>query len=178
VLTSLYPDQVLSIGASSAAAWREKFWARHQREATPALVFQPNSTEEVAVAVLLCRKTGLNFSVKSGGHAAMRGASSSDGGIVIDLEKFNQVEVNEDKGIARIGSGGRWTQVFTELGKHGLAVAGGRSGGVGVGGYTLGGMLLKILLRGRQRLTTIQGAFRSLHLLAAGPAVTCETTNS
>jgi FAD/FMN-containing dehydrogenase len=68
----------------------------------------------------------------------MQGASSIDG-VVIDLKKLNGVELNEDKSIARIGTGAHWVQVFEELAKDGLAVAGGRVADVGVGGYTLGG---------------------------------------
>lgn len=69
----------------------------------------------------------------------MKGASSVDEGLVIDLKNLNSVVLSDDKKIASIGSGGIWKIVFAELEKHGLAVAGGRSGDVGVGGYTLGG---------------------------------------
>lgn len=69
----------------------------------------------------------------------MKGASSSDEGIVIDLKNLNAVDLSEDKSIVGIGSGNRWERVFEELAKYGLAVAGGRAGDVGVGGYSLGG---------------------------------------
>jgi FAD/FMN-containing dehydrogenase len=115
-----------------------QFWSQCQREAKPTLIFQPTSAKEVAIAVLVCRQTQTRFAVKSGGHAPMQGASSIDG-VVIDLKKLNGVELNEDKSIARIGTGAYWVQVFEELAKDGLAVAGGRVADVGVGGYTLGG---------------------------------------
>ena len=69
----------------------------------------------------------------------MRGASSVDGGAVIDLRSLNKIELSEDKSIAKIGASNNWERVFENLAKDGLAVAGGRAGGVGVGGYTLGG---------------------------------------
>jgi hypothetical protein len=113
----------------------------HQRAVTPAVVFQPTSAKEVAIAVILCKGTGCKFAVRSGGHAAMKGASSVDGGVTIDLKNLNSVKLNEDKSIALLGGGNTWERVFEELGKDGLAVAGGRAGDVGVGGYTLGGGL-------------------------------------
>lgn len=69
----------------------------------------------------------------------MKGASSIDKGIVLDLKNLDCVEFNEDKSIVRLGTGNRWERVFEIIGKEGLGVAGGRAGDVGVGGYTLGG---------------------------------------
>lgn len=71
----------------------------------------------------------------------MKGASSIDDGLVIDLKNLDGIQLVESKSIARIGAGNKWKPVFEELAKNGLAVAGGRSAGVGVGGYTLGGEL-------------------------------------
>jgi FAD/FMN-containing dehydrogenase len=111
----------------------------HQQAVTPAAIFQPRSAKEVAIALILCKEAECKFAVKSGGHAAMKGASSADGGVTIDLKHLNSIELNEDKTIASLGAGNTWERVFEELGKDGLAVAGGRAGDVGVGGYTLGG---------------------------------------
>lgn len=69
----------------------------------------------------------------------MKNASSVDGGIVFDMKNFNMVKLNEDKSIASLGPGNRWETVFRELDNHGIGVAGGRAGDVGVGGYTVGG---------------------------------------
>lgn len=69
----------------------------------------------------------------------MKGASSADEGVVIDLKNLTGVVLSEDKSIAKIGAGNKWKKVFEELEKDRLAVAGGRAGDVGVGGYSLGG---------------------------------------
>jgi FAD/FMN-containing dehydrogenase len=69
----------------------------------------------------------------------MKGASSVDDGVVIDLKNLDQITLNTDKTIVSLGPGNKWKRVYEELGKDGLAVAGGRAGDVGVGGYTLGG---------------------------------------
>ncbi|KAF1849247.1 FAD binding domain protein [Cucurbitaria berberidis CBS 394.84] len=135
VLSSLYPKLIVS----DTDTWRKQFFSAHQQSAKPSLIFQPTSSKDVAIALLLCRQSNTKFAVKSGGHAAMTGASSADEGIVIDLKNLNCVELSEDKSIAKIGAGNRWEHVFEKLAKDGLAVAGGRSGDVGVGGYSLGG---------------------------------------
>ncbi|KAF2026435.1 FAD binding domain protein [Setomelanomma holmii] len=138
VLSKLYPKRVIS-SSLEQQLWKQSYWSMHQREANPSLVFQPASAQEVAVALILCRAAQCKFSVKSGGHAAMRGASSADGGVTIDLANLNGVVLNENKSIASIGAGNRWEYVFKELDKYGVGVAGGRAGDVGAGGYTLGG---------------------------------------
>ncbi|CAO2652090.1 Nn.00g003730.m01.CDS01 [Neocucurbitaria sp. VM-36] len=138
ILSSLYPKQIITT-ATETEAWRKQFFSRHQHAAKPSVIFQPGSSKEVAIVLLLCRQNNVKFAVKSGGHAAMKGASSVDEGVVIDLTNLDGVELNEDKSIAKLGAGNRWERVFEELAKDGLAVAGGRAGDVGVGGYSLGG---------------------------------------
>ncbi|KAF1831135.1 FAD-binding domain-containing protein [Decorospora gaudefroyi] len=137
-LAKLYPKQIITTAADTEA-WRKQFWSVNQRDAKPTLIFQPESAKDVAIALLVCRFAQAKFAVKSGGHAAMKGASSADGGIVIDLKKLNMIELSDNKKIAKLGAGNKWESVFEELAKDGLAVAGGRTADVGVGGYTLGG---------------------------------------
>jgi FAD/FMN-containing dehydrogenase len=51
----------------------------------------------------------------------------------------NEIEVSEDKAYIRIGVGNRWGAVNHVLDPLGVATAGGRISGVGVGGFTSGG---------------------------------------
>ncbi len=156
--------------------WRKGYWSSNQQSAKPSFVIQPREAKEVAIAVLLCRQTKVKFTVKSGGHAAMRGGSSVDDGLVIDLKNLNGVVLNEDKSIASIGAGNTWEPVSEELGKHGLAVAGGRTGTVGVGGYSLGGT--HVLFReSHYTLTVLQAVSPSLLLREVGPATTSGITS-
>lgn len=69
----------------------------------------------------------------------MEGASNSPDGVTIDLKNFTNVEVSEDKSIARLGAGSTWEEIYKNLEKDNVSVAGGRAGDVGIGGYTLGG---------------------------------------
>lgn len=77
--------------------------------------------------------------MRSGGHTVWAGASNIADGVTIDLGKLNKTIYDPVTKIASIGPGARWTHVYEELDKHGVVVAGGRDGDVGVGGFTLGG---------------------------------------
>ena len=55
------------------------------------------------------------------------------------MEHFRDIVLNEEEGTVEIGAGLTWTEVYAYLVPRGLNVVGGRIGGVGVGGFTLGG---------------------------------------
>lgn len=62
-------------------------------------------------------------------------ASSTDGGIVIDLSRhLNTVHVDPAKKIAYVGGGCIWKQVDAEAIKYGLATPSGIFNDTGVGG--------------------------------------------
>lgn len=80
------------------------------------------------------------FAIRSGGHSPISGAASLREGVVIDLSRFCEVTLAEDGRTVVIGTGARWMDVSKVLDEKGLAVVGGRSSTVGVGGLLLGGM--------------------------------------
>ncbi|CAE6414239.1 unnamed protein product [Rhizoctonia solani] len=81
----------------------------------------------------------LHIAVKSGGHTAS-GASSSDGGLVIDLQpKMGRVGVDPDAKLVYAGGGALWQDVDAATAPYGLASVAGTVGDTGVGGLTLGG---------------------------------------
>lgn len=69
------------------------------------------------------------------------GFQSNDGGVVISLSKFTQLDVSEDKKTVDVGLGLRWLDVYKGLDAYGIAVPGGRVPPVGVPGLLLGGGL-------------------------------------
>ncbi|KAL4989543.1 hypothetical protein BDW68DRAFT_186378 [Aspergillus falconensis] len=99
----------------------------------------PLTSQHVAAALSLCVFFSTKFPVRGGGHLNHPGANSNDGGVVISLTEFNQVQLSNGKSTAGIGVGLRWRDVYKALEPHGLAVAGGRVPSVGVPGLILGG---------------------------------------
>lgn len=82
------------------------------------------------------------FTIRSGGHSPVSGAASINRGVVIDLSLLCEVTPSEDGSTVVIGTDAKWMNVSKSLEEKGLAVVGGRNSDVGVGGLTLGGMLL------------------------------------
>ncbi|ORY11110.1 hypothetical protein BCR34DRAFT_624945 [Clohesyomyces aquaticus] len=138
-LASHFKSQILPAGTSAYDEWRSQFWSSYQQDALPKCIFQPSKADHVVIAVLLSRWSHCPFAVKSGGHAAMKEASSATCGITIDMAKLNSIVLANDKKIAKIGPGDTWYDVFTKLESEGVSVVGGRVQNVGVGGFLLGG---------------------------------------
>ncbi|KAL0933468.1 FAD binding domain-containing protein [Colletotrichum truncatum] len=114
---------------------------------TPRCIFKPETTEQVSAGLKALSAEGGNcwtVAIRSGGHSPAPN-NNAQNGVTIDLERLNTVTYSEDAGtekghgIASIGSGARWGNVYTELEKLGVMVTGGREGHVGVGGFLLGG---------------------------------------
>ena len=71
------------------------------------------------------------FQVKSGGHTANPGFSSTKG-VHIYTGKFSQVTYDKPSGTVVIGSGLIWDTVYERLQEHRASVVGGRVTGVSV----------------------------------------------
>ena len=67
--------------------------------------------------------------------------SSSTTGVQISMYRFADVVYNPGTQTADIGAGLIWDDVYAALEPHGVNVVGGRTSGVGVAGFTLGGGL-------------------------------------
>ena len=79
------------------------------------------------------------FSIRSGGHG-MSGSSTNDDGIVLDLDKMNEIELlDEEAGIVKIQAGAQWGQVAATLSPYDLIITSGNFGDVGVGGIATSG---------------------------------------
>jgi FAD/FMN-containing dehydrogenase len=80
------------------------------------------------------------FAIRSGGHSPNPGFSSvGQAGILLDLQRLNQVTLSKDKTFASLGPGGRWGNAIAALDAQGATVIGGRIPDVGIGGLILGG---------------------------------------
>ena len=106
----------------------------------PALVAQCRGIADIADAVRLGRRLGLNIAVRGGGHN-VAGRGTIDGGLVIDLSLMKGIHVDPKKRTARVEGGALWRELNRETQVYGLATTGGVIGTTGVAGLTLGGGL-------------------------------------
>jgi FAD/FMN-containing dehydrogenase len=94
--------------------------------------------DDVAAALAFGQEQGLEIAVRGGGHNPA-GHCAVDDGIVIDLSRMREVEVDPESGIARSGGGATWLDFDGATQQHGLVAPGGVVGSTGVTGLALGG---------------------------------------
>ena len=104
----------------------------------PALVLQPISAHDVAVAVSFARDHGLLVGVKGGGHN-IAGTSIAEDGLVLDMSGMREVTVDPDAKLVQVGPGCLLGEVDQATQAHGLATVLGFVSETGVAGLTLGG---------------------------------------
>lgn len=96
------------------------------------------SAADISSAVTFARTWSLDLAICGGGHAS-NGASSSDGGLVVDLSQMRAVTVDPSAMTIKAQGGCLWVDVDKAAGEHGLAAVGGTVNHTGIGGLTLGG---------------------------------------
>lgn len=104
----------------------------------PALIAQPVSSRDIALAVDFARDNDLLVAVRGGGHS-WPGKSVCDGGLMIDLSRLNDVEVDPKARVATASGGALLNTLDTASLRHGLVTTAGVVSHTGVGGFTLGG---------------------------------------
>jgi FAD/FMN-containing dehydrogenase len=104
----------------------------------PAVVVRPASTRDVVRTVNFVRDNELQLSIKGGGHN-IAGLALSDGGFTLDMSGMNDVDVDVDARLARVGPGCTLGDVDRATQEHDLATTLGFVSLTGVAGLTLGG---------------------------------------
>lgn len=104
----------------------------------PALVIQPENTDEVVSAVNLARDHGLLLSIKGGGHN-ISGLALADGGITLDMSRMKDVRVDSERRLVHAGPGCLLGDVDRATQEQGLATNLGFVSQTGLAGLTLGG---------------------------------------
>jgi hypothetical protein len=104
----------------------------------PALIVQCKGVADVRKAVDFARESSLLTAVKCGGHSHS-GKSTCNGGLMIDLSTFRQVEVDPKARIAHVSGGSLLGDMDHETMAFGLVTTAGTVSHTGVGGLTLGG---------------------------------------
>ena len=104
----------------------------------PAAIARCNDAEDVAAALAFGQSEGLEIAVRGGGHNPA-GHCAVDDGLVIDLSRMREVEVDPQAAIARSGGGATWLDFDAATQQHRLVTPGGVVGSTGVTGLALGG---------------------------------------
>jgi FAD/FMN-containing dehydrogenase len=91
------------------------------------------SAEDVSTTVKLTQEYSVPFAVCGGKHSSS-GASSSAGGLVIDLGKMRAVTVDTNTNTVKAQGGCIWKDVDEAAADYGLAMVGGTVNHTGVGG--------------------------------------------
>jgi FAD/FMN-containing dehydrogenase len=104
----------------------------------PKVIVRAEQVADVMAAVDFAGETGLDLSVRGGGHSAP-GFGTNDGGMVIDLSLMRHVHVDPGARTARAGGGTTWGDFNYATHAYGLATTGGIVSTTGIGGLTLGG---------------------------------------
>jgi UDP-N-acetylenolpyruvoylglucosamine reductase len=94
--------------------------------------------DDVQAAVRFGRENDLLTAIRGGGHNG-GGLGLCDDGLVIDLSRMKDIEIDPDARTVRVGGGCIWNEVDTATHDYGLAVPAGTISSTGVAGLTLGG---------------------------------------
>ncbi|CAG8910187.1 unnamed protein product [Penicillium egyptiacum] len=116
-----------------------KYWSTACGELKPTCIAVPSSASEMAQVIKNLHDVETLFAIKSGGHNPNNGFASVQDGLLISTKNLDQVDYNPEDHTAVIGPGLSWEEAQQGLAGTGRTIVGGRMGGVGVGGYMLGG---------------------------------------
>ncbi|KXX79885.1 Bifunctional solanapyrone synthase [Madurella mycetomatis] len=139
LLKAAFPGQVTTpdmgpvFQTEVSVPWSQTCWSR-----SAAYVHLRNAPE-VAKALAIVKETGAKFALRTTGHNPNAGFSSAGStGIVLNLRGLTSRNLGPD-GIAMVGAGNTFGEVYTWLEEHGRSAIGGRDEQVGVAGFLLGG---------------------------------------
>jgi len=135
-LEDVITGRVISPGAEDYDAARIPFYPFIDRR--PAVIVRPADARDVSRVVSVAAETGLELSVRSGGHS-LAGHGVTEGGIMLDLSAMADLQIDVSERVAWAETGLTAGQYTAQVGGHGLATGFGDTGSVGIGGITLGG---------------------------------------
>ena len=104
----------------------------------PALIARCANADDVGLAIRFARQSGLDLTVRSGGHS-FPGYSVDDDVVVVDLSLMKQMQVDPASRTARVQAGVRLGELDQATQPFGLAVPAGIVTTTGLAGLTLGG---------------------------------------
>jgi FAD/FMN-containing dehydrogenase len=104
----------------------------------PSVIVRAGSETDVGDVIRFASERAARLSIRSGGHN-IAGSAVCDGGIVLDLRAMNNVHVDPEQRIARVGPGATLADIDKATQAFGLAVPTGINSTTGIAGLALGG---------------------------------------
>ncbi|KAF2114939.1 hypothetical protein BDV96DRAFT_600098 [Lophiotrema nucula] len=143
ILNDTLPCKLLTPGNEKFEKSNGAYFTVFESSIKPAFIVQPTSVYEISTLLQALHTLLVNgeakLAVKGTGHTPFAGSANIENGVTVDLQLLKGIVLTDDRSAVTISVGETWDSVYGELEKHGLTVAGGRVGRVGVGGLILGG---------------------------------------
>ncbi|KAF5336267.1 hypothetical protein D9758_016053 [Tetrapyrgos nigripes] len=137
-LSGSLPSLVHLPGSVEYEREQHSYFILQHAELQPSCRVSPTTSSEVSLIMKTVTKHSCPFAVRSGGHMTWTGSNVA-GGVTLDLSQLNVIDVDEKKGLVRLGPGSKWSSVYAAMEQYNLTTVGGRMPEVGVGGFFLGG---------------------------------------
>ncbi|KAG7044189.1 FAD binding domain-containing protein [Colletotrichum scovillei] len=124
----------------------QSYYSGDVQDVRPSCIFKPTTSQQVSDAIKALNSEAFGcwtVAIRSGGHSPFPSNNAANG-VTIDLGGINSITYTDNPdsqghGVAALGPGGRWGEVYSALEEQGVMTTGGREGHVGVGGFLLGG---------------------------------------
>jgi FAD/FMN-containing dehydrogenase/ferredoxin len=128
-----------------------KLFTRTLTRAVPDLIFQPEGLAETSCALRWARAQGVPVTLRGAASTAMGGAVPNEGGLVLDLSRLDEIEIEAAAGVCIVGAGARLRSIHQRLAERDLAlrVYPSNLGGTLAGWFATGGVGLNAFAHGR-----------------------------
>lgn len=110
--------------------------ARYDRR--PAAILRCADAMDAVAGIRFARAQGWPLAVRGGSHS-VAGHGTCDGGLVLDLDDIDAIDIDATGRRVSVGGGAHWAEVDAATARFGMATPGGQISTTGVGGLTLGG---------------------------------------
>lgn len=144
-LKGVIQGPILQPGSEEYEKENGSYFSAFENEVKPSYIVKPSNIEQVQGLIRSLRPHLLSgdcqIAIRGGGHTPFAGSANIQDGVTVDMRGLRKINFSQDKSIVEIGVGETWAAVYGELEKHGLTVAGARTGRIGVAGFILGGGL-------------------------------------
>ncbi len=138
----------------------------------PAAIAYCASPVDVQTCLAFAHRFGLPLALRAGGHSYA--GYSTTTGMVLDVTRMSEVEVDAGTRTATVGAGARLIDVYAALSQHDLGLPAGTCPTVGIAGLALGG---GVGVLGRKFGLTCDNLLAAQVVVADGRVLTCDASH-